>query len=136
MPNFNRVIVCGHLGRDPEARYLPSNVMVCSFSMALSEKWTDKNSGQKQERTSWVDIEAFGKPAEILNQYLKKGSAVLIEGKLRQDTWEKDGQKRSKLKIVCENFTFLGGRDSGDQTQPAPAPAQPTTDVDPDSIPF
>ena len=107
MPSFNRVIVVGNLGRDPEVKYLTSGSAVCEFSIACSEKWKDK-SGTPQERTEWVTIVAWGKLAETCGQYLKKGRPVLIEGSLRTESWEKDGTKHSRTKVQASSLKFLG----------------------------
>ena len=107
MPSFNRVIVVGNLGRDPEVKYLTSGSAVCEFSIACSEKWKDK-SETPQERTEWVTIVAWGKLAETCGQYLKKGRPVLIEGSLRTESWEKDGVKHSRTKVQASSLKFLG----------------------------
>lgn len=136
MPSFNRLIIAGHLGRDPELRHMPSGTPVCVFSVATTEKWTDKSSNEKRDRTTWVDCEAFARAAEVLNQYLSKGSAVLLEGKLRQDQWEdRDGNKRSKLKLVIENFQFLGDPRGSASRQDDPVP-QGGSGIDEDDVPF
>jgi len=110
MAGLNKVMLIGRLGRDPEIRYTQQGLAVVNFSIATSESWTDKNTGDKQEKTEWHNIVAFGKPAETLEKYLSKGSQVYIEGRLQTSTYEKDGQTHYNTKIVVSNFQFLGGR--------------------------
>lgn len=110
MPSYNRVILIGNLTRDPEVRFASGNNAICKFGLAVSRNYTTRD-GEKREETTFVDVDAFGKVGEILGKYLAKGRPVMIEGRLQLDTWEsKEGEKRSKLKVVCENFQFLGGR--------------------------
>jgi single-strand DNA-binding protein len=109
MAGLNKVMLIGFLGRDPEIRYSQQGLAVVSFSMATSEQWTDKNTGEKQEKTEWHRIVAFGKPAEILEKYLSKGSQVYIEGRLQTRNYEKDGQTHYTTEIVVTGFQFLGG---------------------------
>ena len=111
MAGLNKVILIGNLGRDPEIRYSQQGMAVVNFSLATSEQWNDKNTGDKQEKTEWHNIVAFGKQAEILEKYLSKGSQVYIEGRLQTSTYEKDGQTHYMTKIVVSNFLFLGGKD-------------------------
>lgn len=115
MPSFNRIIFAGHLTRDPQLTYLPSNTAVCEFGMAANRKWKEK-SGEAREEVCFVDCKSFGKQAETLNQYVSKGKPLLIEGRLKFDQWDaKDGGgKRSKLYIIVESFTFLGSKGDGD----------------------
>ncbi|MCF6249487.1 MAG: single-stranded DNA-binding protein [Desulfobacula sp.] len=110
MAGLNKVMLIGRLGRDPEIRYSQQGVAVVNFSIATSEQWTDKNTGQKQERTEWHNIVSFGKQAEILEKYLSKGRQVYIEGSLQTDTYDKDGQTHYSTKIKVFNFQFLGDR--------------------------
>jgi len=110
MPSYNRVILIGNLTRDPEVRFATGNNAICKFGLAVSRNYTTRD-GEKREETTFVDIDAFGKVGEILGKYLQKGRPVMIEGRLQLDSWEtKEGEKRQKLKVVCENFQFLGGR--------------------------
>jgi len=120
--SVNKVILIGRLGRDPEIRHTSSGAAVCNFSIATDENWTDK-SGVKQEKTEWHEIVVWGKPAEIANNYLKKGRQVYVEGKMELQTWEgQNGEKRSKTVIKANSFVFLGGRnDSRDEGQSTPA---------------
>ncbi len=110
MPSYNRVILIGNLTRDPEVRFSSGNNAICKLGLAVSRNYTTRD-GEKREETTFVDVDAFGKVGEILGKYLQKGRPVMIEGRLQLDTWEtKEGDKRSKLKVVCENFQFLGSR--------------------------
>ncbi|MDZ7664190.1 MAG: single-stranded DNA-binding protein [Desulfotignum sp.] len=109
MAGVNKVILIGNLGRDPEIRYSQQGVAVVNFPIATSEQWTDKNTGEKQEKTEWHRIVAFGKPAEILEKYLSKGRQVYIEGRLQTSNYEKEGQTHYATDIVVINFQFLGG---------------------------
>jgi len=105
MASFNKVFLMGNLTRDPELKYLPSGTALCSFGMAVNEKY--KSGDEWKEKVHFVDITAWGKSAEAVTHYLEKGSQVLIEGRLDYQTWEKDGQKRSKLEVVANNVQFL-----------------------------
>ncbi|WP_233467878.1 single-stranded DNA-binding protein [Pseudomonas shirazica] len=109
----NKVILVGTCGQDPETRYLPNGNAVTNLSLATSEQWTDKQSGQKVERTEWHRVSLFGKVAEIAGEYLRKGSQVYIEGKLQTREWEKDGIKRYTTEIIVDmqgRMQLLGGR--------------------------
>jgi single-strand DNA-binding protein len=125
----NKVILVGTCGQDPEVRYLPSGNAVTNLSLATSEQWTDKQTGQKVEKTEWHRVALFGKVAEIAGEYLRKGSQVYIEGKLQTREWEKDGIKRYTTEIVVDingTMQLLGGRPSAEdgaprQSRPAPA---------------
>lgn len=115
MASYNRVILIGNLTRDPEVRFSSGNNAICKLGLAVSRNYTTRD-GEKREDTTFVDVDAFGKVAEILGKYLSKGRPVMIEGRLQLDTWEtKEGEKRQKLKVVCENFQFLGTGRGGDQ---------------------
>ena len=123
MSSFNRVIMLGNLTRDPQLRYLPSNMAVCEFGLATNRRWRDKDGNQKEE-VCFVDVEAFGRPAETINQYMAKGRQILIEGHLKLDTWTgQDGQKRSKHRVVVDTFQFVGAR--GDAPGGAPGGGAP-----------
>ena len=108
--SYNRVILVGRITRDVELKALPSGQSVASFGMAMNEKYKDRDGNQK-ESVCFVDCEMFGPRAEAFAKYLGKGDQVLVEGKLKLDTWEKDGQKRSKLKVSVFSFEFVGGKD-------------------------
>lgn len=138
----NKVILIGNLGKDPETKYLPSGDAVTNVTIATSESWKDKNSGQMQERTEWHKVVFFKKLAEIAGEYLKKGSKVYIEGALRTRSYDKDGQKHYATEIVADEMQMLGGGAGGgggssssagddhgfdqgfDRPAAAPAPAQ------------
>jgi single-strand DNA-binding protein len=126
----NKVILVGTCGQDPEVRYLPNGNAVTNLSLATSEQWTDKQTGQKVEKTEWHRVSLFGKVAEIAGEYLRKGSQVYIEGKLQTREWEKDGIKRYTTEIVVDmqgTMQLLGGRPQGDQqggTSSTPRPQQ------------
>ena len=114
----NKVILVGTCGQDPEVRYLPNGNAVTNLSLATSEQWNDKQSGQKVERTEWHRVSLFGKVAEIAGEYLRKGSQVYIEGKLQTREWEKDGIKRYTTEIIFDingTMQLLGGRPQGQQ---------------------
>ena len=110
MPSFNKVILVGHLTRDPEVRYLQNGTAVAELGLAVNDRRKDKN-GEWVEETTFVDVTLWARQAEVAGEYLTKGAPVLIEGRLKLDTWEsKEGDKRSKLKVVCENLRLLGGK--------------------------
>ena len=118
MRGINKVILVGTCGQDPEVRYLPNGNAVTNLSVATSEQWTDKQSGQKVERTEWHRVSLFGKVAEIAGEYLRKGSQVYIEGKLQTREWEKDGIKRYTTEIIVDmqgTMQLLGGRPQNQQ---------------------
>jgi single-strand DNA-binding protein len=115
---INRVILIGNLGRDPEMKYSASGTAVCSFSVATSEKWKDKNTGEMQEKTEWSNITAFGRLAEICGEYLSKGSLVYLEGKLQTDKYEKDGQTHYSTKIIAREMKMLGGKSERKTAEP------------------
>ena len=143
----NKVIVVGHLGQDPDTRYVPSGAAVTSFSVAVTEKWTDKTTGELKERTEWIDIEVWGKQAEHCATYLQKGSLVYVEGSFRTDSWEDrdTGAKKYRTKVHARQVTFLAKtkgnaneRASDRQDQDGMPPRGSTTpaqDFD-DDIPF
>lgn len=115
MASFNKVILMGNLTRDPQVRYTPSGTAVTDIGLAVNRVWYDKQSQQKREETTFVDITLWGRTAEIAGEYLAKGRAVLIEGRLQLDQWDdrETGKRRSKLKVVGENMQFVGGRSDG-----------------------
>ncbi len=119
MANLNKVLLIGNLTRDPELRTLPSGMAVCSFGLAINRNFTDRE-GNRREETVFVDIESFGKQAETISRYMNKGRGIFVEGRLKLDQWETPaGEKRSKLRVVLENFQFVGGRgDDDDQATP------------------
>ena len=110
----NKVILVGHLGADPEMRHTGSGTAICSFNLATSESWTDKQSGEKQERTEWHRVKIFGRLAEIAGEYLKKGRQVYIEGSLRTDKYtDKQGIERYSTDIIANEMQMLGGPGEG-----------------------
>jgi single-strand DNA-binding protein len=110
--SFNRVILVGNLTRDPELRYTPGGTAVTDVGLAVNDRRKNPN-GEWVEETTFVDVTLWGRTAEVASEYLTKGSSALIEGRLKLDTWESDGQKRSKLKVVGEKLQLLGGRGQG-----------------------
>src|SRR5580765_2448832 len=115
MANYNKVILVGNLTRDPQLKYLPSQMAVVEFGLAVNHKYRTKN-GEDREEVMFIDCSAFGRGAEVINQYCTKGRPLLVEGRLKLDSWEdkQGGGKRSKHTVFVENFQLLGGRqDSG-----------------------
>ena len=121
MASINKVILVGNLGRDPETRYLPSGEAVTNISVATTSSWKDKTSGEKKEETEWHRVSAFGRLAEIMGEYLKKGSQVYVEGQLRTRKWQdKDGQDRYSTEIRADVMQMLGRREgAGEPREPA-----------------
>ncbi len=114
MAGINKVIIIGRLGNDPEVRYTPSGSPVAKFSVATSEEWKDKNTGEKKERTEWHRITAWGKLGEICGEYLSKGRQVYVEGRLQTSSYDdKEGVKRYSTEIVASDVQFLGSKESG-----------------------
>jgi single-strand DNA-binding protein len=136
MANFNKVLLMGNITRDLELKYLPSQTAVCEFGLAVNRTWTGQD-GVKKEEVTFVDCSCFGKTAEILAKYKKKGDPLFVEGRLKLDQWEaQDGSKRSKMRVVVENFQFLnrgqpggygggGGGPASDPGEYAGEPAAP-----------
>jgi len=114
MANFNKVILAGNLTRDPQLRFLPSQTAVVDFGLAVNHKWRTPQ-GEDREEVLFIDCSAFGKMAETINKYCQKGKPILVEGRLKFETWDdkESGGKRSKHKVIIDGFQFLGGRDSG-----------------------
>ncbi|MBX3661699.1 MAG: single-stranded DNA-binding protein [Burkholderiales bacterium] len=114
MASVNKVILIGNLGKDPETRYLPSGDAVTNITVATTESWKDKKSGDKQEHTEWHRVSFFGRQAEVAGEYLKKGSPVYIEGRIRTRKWQdKEGQDRYSTEIVADRMQLLGSRGGG-----------------------
>ena len=115
MASFNKVILIGNLTRDPQVRYTPGGMAVSDIGLAVNRTWFDKQTNQKKEDVTFVDVTLWGRTAEIAGEYLAKGKQVLIEGRLQLDSWDdkETGQKRSKLKVVGETMTMLGSRQEG-----------------------
>jgi len=122
MANFNKVILAGNLTRDPELRYTPKGTAIAKIGLAINRTWKSE-TGETKEEVTFVDADAFGRTAEVISQYLKKGRPILVEGRLKLDQWEDKNthQKQSKLRVVVENFQFL---DSGRADGAAPAGAR------------
>jgi single-strand DNA-binding protein len=118
MSGINKVILIGNLGSDPDVKYLPNGNCVSNFSVATSETWKDKNSGQQQERTEWHRCTAFGRLGEVCGEYLKKGSKVYLEGQLKTRSWDKDGQKQYMTEINVREMQMLDSR--GQQQSASP----------------
>ena len=154
MASYNKVILVGNLTRDPELRYTAKGTAIARLGVAVNRSWKTE-TGEQREEVTFVDVDAFGRQAETLGQYMKKGRPILIEGRLKLDTWEdkQTSQKRSKLGVVLEAFQFLdyGGPRGGDEaggnesrasrpassSTPAPAPAEPPEDIPgQDEVPF
>lgn len=152
---INKVIIVGNLGNDPEVRYSQGGSAITTISVATSESWKDKQTGEQQERTEWHRVKFFGRLAEIAGEYLKKGSQVYIEGSLRTDKYtDKNGVERYTTDIIAAEMQMLGGKQNGDggerpargaargaqsapqRSAPAPAPAPAGGTFDDDEIPF
>ncbi|MEM7410629.1 MAG: single-stranded DNA-binding protein [Myxococcota bacterium] len=126
MASVNKVILVGNLGRDPELRYTQGGQAVANFTMATTERFSTRD-GDKQERTEWHRIVAWGRTGELCAQYLSKGRSVYIEGRLQTREWEdKEGQKRRTTEIVANTVQFLGGRGEGGPSSPPSGPAGPS----------
>lgn len=126
---INKVILIGNVGGDPEVRYMPNGNAVTNLTLATSDSWKDKQSGQIQERTEWHRVSLFGKIAEIAGQYLVKGSKVYIEGRLQTREWEKDGMKRYTTEVIVDmggTMQMLDSRADGQSDKPAQSPQRPT----------
>jgi single-strand DNA-binding protein len=142
MSGINKAILVGRLGSDPEVRYTPSGDAVANFSVATSEEWKDKNSGEKKERTEWHRIVAWRKLGEICGEYLSKGRQVYVEGRIQTRSWDdQNGVKKYTTEIIATDVQFLGGRDSAGtgQSEKPPLPEFPGTPVagaGDDDIPF
>lgn len=149
MASVNKVILVGNLGRDPETRYGPDGSAVTNFSIATTEKWKDKSTGETKENTEWHRIVFFNRMAEIAGEYLRKGRSIYVEGRLRTRKWtDKDGNDKYTTEIIGDSMQMLGGRDGasdgGDtapreaaaaRPAPSPRPAPGVADMD-DDIPF
>ena len=148
MASYNRVILVGNLTRDPELRYIPSGTAVTEVGLAVNDR-RKTASGEWVDETTFVDVTLWGRTAEVASEYLNKGSSVLIEGRLKLDTWEKDGKKNSKLRVVGEKMQMLGGKAGpggsggprgGSRSQPAGQPAGRDDEMEApppdDDIPF
>ncbi len=142
---INKVIIVGNLGGDPETRYMPSGSAVTNLTVATNESWKDKQTGEQKDRTEWHKVAMFNRLAEVAAEYLRKGSQVNIEGKLRTRKWQdKSGQDRWTTEIIADEMQMLGGRGGGgsapmnssSDSAPSSAPPQPGPDDFDDDIPF
>jgi single-strand DNA-binding protein len=145
--NINRIFLAGNLTRDPETKMVGGQQTVCNFGLAINRRWKGAG-GEIKEEVTFVDVQAWDRVGELVGQYLTKGAPALVEGRLKLDTWEKDGQKQSKLRVVAEHVYFLGAKSDGDgggetaapapaKATPRPAPARPVaTDAAFDEPPF
>ena len=125
MASVNKVILVGNLGADPETRYAPSGDAICNIRLATTDSWKDKNTGEKKEATEWHRVVLYRKLGEIAGQYLRKGSQVYIEGRIKTRKWQdKDGQDRYTTEIEAEEMKMLGSRGQGGDSDGAPAPRQ------------
>src|SRR5881227_2583033 len=132
MANFNKVILAGNLTKDPELRYTPKGTAIAKFALAVNRTWKNE-AGETKEEVTFVDVDAFGRQAEVIAQYFRKGKPILVEGRLRLDQWDdkQTGQKRSKLGVVLEGFSFLdsnreGGAPPVESGRPRPTSAPAT----------
>ena len=124
MASFNKVILMGNLTRDPEMRVTPNGHSICKLGLAVSRTFSTRD-GERREETAFVDIDAFGKQAEVIAKYMRKGRPIMVEGRLKLDQWESnEGQKRSKLGVVLENFQFLGSRDDNQEGYESSSPPE------------
>ena len=163
MPNLNKVMLMGNLTRDPEIKYTPKGTAIANFGIAINRVFTPEG-GERREEVTFIDLEAFGRTAEVIGEYFKKGRPIFIEGRLKLDQWDDKttGKKQSKLRVVVESFEFLGSREGGgggegggegggthsapsrssappQRRAPAAAPrppADPDLDVQADDVPF
>ena len=151
MASYNRVILMGNLTRDPELKYLPNGSSVANFGIAMNERYTDRETGERKETPCFVEVAAWGRQAEVVNEYLSKGSPIFLEGSLKFDSWETDdGTKRNKLSVTAFRIQLIGGRRDGDEagggytqaapavapTAQAPVPPQGAPSSTEDDIPF
>jgi len=138
MASFNKVILIGNLTRDVELKHLPKGTAVCNLSLAVNRRWKNE-AGEEKEDVYFAECKAFGKQAETIAQYVRKGHPLLVEGRLTREEWDdkKTGDKRSTTRIMIETFQFLKGRDEGAAPAPrAQAPTAPKPDLDADDLPF
>ncbi|MGA2604853.1 MAG: single-stranded DNA-binding protein [Verrucomicrobiia bacterium] len=131
MASYNKVLLMGNLTRDPEVRYTPKGTAIANLGLAVNRRWTTE-TGEAKEEVTFVDVEVWGRQAETVGQYLSKGKPIFVEGRLRLDSWDdkESGQKKSKLKVVCERFQFIGAsggrQESKDETPSDEGPARPS----------
>lgn len=120
MRGVNKVLVVGNLGRDPETRYTQGGAAVTSFSVAVSEQWKDKQSGESKEKTEWINCVCFARLAEVAGEYLRKGSKVYVEGKLQTDSYEQDGVKKYSTKVNVRELQMLDSKPAGQKPSQQP----------------
>ena len=126
MASYNRVTLMGNLTRDPEMKYLPSGSSVTNFGIAINDRYTDKQTGEQKENTCFVEITAWGRQGEVVNEYLSKGSPIFIDGALKFDSWDADdGTKRSRLSVTAFRIQLIGGRQQSDGMDGGYADSQP-----------
>ena len=126
MASYNKVILMGNLTRDPEVKFLPNGTAVANFGLAVNESYTDRQTGEQRESVCFVDVEAWGRQAEVVGEYFTKGRPILVEGSLKYDSWEADdGTKRNRLRVRLQRFQFVGGRRDEDEMGGGYADAQP-----------
>lgn len=138
MSSVNKAILIGALGRDPEVRYLPNGDAVANLSIATNSSWKDKSTRERKQETEWHRLTAYGKIAEIIGEYCKKGKSIYVEGRLKTRKWQdKEGVERYTTEIVVDQMQLLGGRDDGEQAEPRQTKVvpKPLADMD-DDIPF
>ena len=141
--SFNKIILVGNLGRDPELRYTPQGTPVCSFSLATNEKRKDKNTGENNDITTWFRVTLWGRQAETASQYLSRGRPVYIEGRLRVEEYvDRDGKPRQSLEVTATDMQFIGSRGDENFSERAASasagggPSEPPGDLSDDDIPF
>jgi single-strand DNA-binding protein len=133
---INKVIIVGHLGADPEIKYMPSGTAVANVTIATSESWKDKTTGEKQEKTEWHKVTFYKKLAEIVGEYLKKGAQIYVEGRLQTRKWQaKDGTDRYTTEIIASEMQMLGSKPPVANSEPSDAPSE-KPDFDDSEIPF
>src|SRR5580704_16426474 len=132
MAGYNKVILIGNLTRDPELRYTPAGVAIAKIGLAVNRTWKTE-TGETKEEVTFVDVDAFGRQAETLAQYMKKGSPLMVEGRLKLDQWDdkQTGQKRSKMGVTLEGFQFLGGGNRDGAGGDSPRPSRPSSGAKP-----
>lgn len=136
MSSINKVILVGHIGQEPEIRYTANGEAAINLSLATSESWKDKTTGEKREATEWHRVAIFGKPAEIAGKYLQKGSHIYVEGKIKSNKYtDKNGIERVAFQIQCENFKMLGGGNGKPADKPKSIKQEQAIEID-DPIPF
>lgn len=137
MASVNKVILIGNVGQDPEMRYLSSGDMATNISLATSEQWKDKVTNEQKEQTEWHRVSFFGKSAEIICQYVRKGSQLYVEGKVRSKKYtDKNGIERTAFEIIAESFKMLGSKSESGSTKKATPAVKPQSDIPHDDIPF